>query len=311
MSESLSDFHFLRPVWLLLIPVAVGVWLLWRQRTDSLRGWRAQMAPVLLDALVAGKGSRSEVVTYGLLTAWMLAVVAIAGPTWKLEPSPFAADSPPLMILLKADESMLLGDPPPSRLERAQLKIADLAAARKGQPLGLVAYAGSSHLVLPPTRDVDVVAQLAAEISPDVMPVPGDRLDLAIRTVGEVLKQSSEGGSLLVMADSIAADPQSLSAAQQEAGPWPVQLLALTEPEAPETQSIRTASRELGGRVIATTPDGVDIESIASYADRNASAGLAGESNRWHEAGYWLTPVLALIVALSFRREKSAEVSDP
>ena len=57
-------------------------------------------------------------------------------------------------------------DPAPSRIERAHLKIADLADIRKGQPLGLIAYAGSSHLVLPPTRDTAVVAQMAAEISP-------------------------------------------------------------------------------------------------------------------------------------------------
>ena len=126
-----------------------------------------------------------ESVTHGparwLLVGWLLAVVAVAGPTWRLEPSPFADDATPLMILLKADISMETPDPAPSRLERARLKIADLAAARKGQPLGLIAYAGSAHLVLPPTRDTAVVAQMAAEISPEIMPVPGDRLDLALR----------------------------------------------------------------------------------------------------------------------------------
>lgn len=310
MTDWLSNFHFLRPASLALIPVAVGVWVLWRRRTDSLRGWRSQMDAALLDALVAGKGGRHDAASFGLLAAWLLAAVAIAGPTWKLEPSPFAADAPPLMILLKADESMLLGDPPPSRLERAQLKIADLAMKRKGQPMGLVAYAGSSHLVLPPTRDVDVVAEMAAEISPEVMPVEGDRLDLAIRTAGEVLKQSAEGGSLLVMADSVNADPKALAAARQEAGALPVQLLELAGPEAPETESVRTAARELKGRVVDPTPDDADVESIASNADRNAAAGLTGESDRWQEAGYWLTPALALLAALSFRREKSAEEED-
>ena len=58
----------------------------------------------------------------------------------------------------------------------ARLKIADFAAERTGQPLGLVAYAGSAHLVLPPTRDTSVVATMAAEISPAIMPKRGDDL---------------------------------------------------------------------------------------------------------------------------------------
>ena len=80
------------------------------------------------------------------------------------------------MLVLKAGETMDLADLAPSRMERARLKIADFAAERKGQPLGLVAYAGSAHLVLPPTRDTSVVAAMAAEISPAVMPEPGDDL---------------------------------------------------------------------------------------------------------------------------------------
>lgn len=310
MTDWISNFHFLRPAWLVLIPIAIGVWLLWRRSTDSLRGWRSQMDPMLLDALIAREGSSREGASYGLLAAWLLATVAIAGPTWRLEPSPFAADSPPIMILLKANASMELGDPPPSRLERAHLKIADLAAARKGQALGLIAYAGSAHLVLPPTRDVDVVAQMAAEISPDVMPVPGDRLDLAVREASNILEQSSEGGSLLVVADSLATDAETLAAVRQELGAWPMQLLGLAGQGSPETQGVRAAARQLKARVVDPTPDRADVESIVNYADRHATTGLAGESNRWQEAGYWLAPAVAFLAALSFRRETLAEEFD-
>ena len=131
---------------------------LWQRRSDPLRGWREQIAPELLEALVVGRESAKSSQALWLLVSWLVAIVAIAGPTWRLEPSPFADDATPLMILLKADLSMMQPDPAPSRLERARLKIADLAEARKGQPLGLIAYAGSAHLVLPPTRDTAVVA---------------------------------------------------------------------------------------------------------------------------------------------------------
>ncbi len=101
------------------------------------------------------------------------------------------------MVVLKAGETMNQSDLMPSRMERARLKVADFAAERKGQPLGLVAYAGTAHLVLPPTRDTSVVATMAAEISPEIMPKQGDNLvgalQLAVNTLGD------SGGSIVVL----------------------------------------------------------------------------------------------------------------
>ena len=53
--NSLGDFHFIRPAWLLLAPVVTWVW--WRVRTaqDPLRGWRKVMDPELLDVLTVGR----------------------------------------------------------------------------------------------------------------------------------------------------------------------------------------------------------------------------------------------------------------
>ncbi|WP_041350473.1 vWA domain-containing protein [Nitrosococcus watsonii] len=306
MIEALSSFHFIRPAGLLLIPLAATLWWFWRRRADPLRGWREQMDSDLLEALTVGQSSSRDYASYGLLGAWIVAAIAIAGPTWKPEPNPFAADAQPLIILLKASQSMQLLPPSPSRLERAQLKIADLAQARKGQPLGLVAYAGSAHLVLPPTQDTSIVAQMAAEISPEIMPVPGDRLDLAIQKAGELLQEGLEGGSLLVIADAAETDPQTIAAANGLVGSPPVQLLALTGADSPEIKTLRNVARSLNAPVRALTADDGDINAIVNFAERNTAATIAGESGRWQEVGYWLTPLLALMVAFSFRRQKLA-----
>ena len=177
----LGDFHFIRPLWLLLAPVSA--WLWWRQRRaqDPLRGWRAVMDEELLDALKVGEDSRGKWRDAGLLATWLIGIIAVAGPTWKPEPSPFADDPVPVMLVLKANETMELSDLTPSRMERARLKVTDFANERKGQPLGLIAYAGSSHLVLPPTRDTSVVASMAAEISSAVMPQAGEDLIAALK----------------------------------------------------------------------------------------------------------------------------------
>ena len=151
--NSLADFHFIRPGWFLLVPVVLVVWWLGMKARDVLHGWRRQIDPELLGALttepvaVGGGPLRSPHV---MLIGWLVAVVAIAGPTWRPEPSPFADDPVPVMLLLGAGESMDREDLMPSRMERARLKVVDFANGRKGLPVGLIAYSGSAHLVLPP-----------------------------------------------------------------------------------------------------------------------------------------------------------------
>lgn len=307
MMETLQAFHFLRPGWLLLAIPAIGLWWIWKRSEDPLRGWREQMDPELLGALLTGGGGGGGIRVSLVLLGWLLATVSLAGPTWRPEPSPFAEDASPLVVLLKADESMNQTDPAPSRLERAQLKITDLAEARKGQPLALIAYAGTAHLVLPPTKDTSVVAGMAAEISPEMMPSPGDRLDLALVRAGEVLANQDLAGSIVVLTDSVDGDLAAAVAAHRKAGRPPIRFLALNLPASSEDTSLRAAARALGAKVETLTADDTDIRSVVRFAARppvSRSGGKEGEQ-RWQEGGWYLVPLLALLVALGFRRETS------
>lgn len=300
MTEAISHFHFIRPGLLLLAVPAALVWFGWRRVSDPLRGWRTQIDAELLGALtITGQGT-GKFGGAGLLAAWLVAVVAIAGPAWRPEPSPFAEDATPLMILLEADASMDAPDPAPSRIERARLKIADLAEARPGQPLGLIAYAGSAHLVLPPTRDTAVVARMAGEIAPEIMPMPGDRLDLALRKAAEVMPG---GGAMLVAADGVSVSVEALRDAAGERG-LTVQFLSLAPPESDGAASIASAASALRAKIHALSIEDEDVRAIVRAAAR-APHGVAGEGKtRWQEAGWYLTPLLALLAALSFRKQE-------
>lgn len=303
--DVLAQFHFIRPVWLLLALPAVVLWWFWRRSEDPLRGWREQMDSALLAALVTQRGDGIQSPARWLLIAWLLGVLASAGPTWRPEPSPFAEDTSSLVVLLKADVSMAGADPAPSPLERARLKIADLAAARKGQPLGLIAYAGSAHLVLPPTKDTGVVAQMAAEISPEIMPEPGDRLDLALIQAGALLAEQDTMGSVLVVADAADSDSEALAAAYQQASEPRVIFLAVNVAGSSEDESLRQAARALNARVEPLAVDDDDIEAIVNGAARVPVSRAAGKASgtRWQEGGWFLLPILAALVALQFRRE--------
>lgn len=303
MTTNLANFHFIRPFWLLLIPLAVGIWWLWLRYADPLRGWRAQIVPDLLKALIIEGGSKKRYEAPGLLTVWVVAAIAIAGPTWRLAPSPFTDDATPLMILLKADVSMMQPDPAPSRLERAQLKITDLSEAGKGKLLGLIAYSGSAHLVLPPTRDTGVVAAMATEISPEIMPIPGDRLDLALIEASRVLADGQQGGSVVILADSITTDAALLQSVQQKVT-FPLQILSINSPDSSQDSAMRTAAKILKAHVEPFDVTGGDVATIIRRAAKVHVGKVGNQGERWQEAGYWLVPLLAAAALLLFRREE-------
>lgn len=303
MNEIITNFHFIRPGWLLLLPVVILVWIRWQRRADPLSGWRQQIAPELLNALTQGRESIRRGPAVTILAIWFIALIAIAGPTWRLEPNPLAEDSSPLMILLKADVSMESPDPAPSRLERAHLKIADLAEARPGEPLGLIAYAGSAHLVLPPTSDTAVVSQMAAEVSPEIMPLAGDRLDLALAAAQKVLSQSGKGGSILILADSVQNAPASLSGISD----FPVAFLSINSPGSDQEQSLRAAAKALRAKVEPLSTKDEDISALIRLADRQPVAKSDEPGASWEEAGYWITPLVALLLLSTFRRETRSQ----
>ncbi|MGC6505232.1 MAG: vWA domain-containing protein, partial [Coraliomargaritaceae bacterium] len=97
---------------------------------------------------------------------------------------------------------MLATDLPPTRLERARIKIAELLKERAAAPTGLIAYSGSAHLVLPLTRDDRLLQTMAASLHPDIMPTEGDDLAGAIRLAEAQFKKSGISGSILVLTDN-------------------------------------------------------------------------------------------------------------
>lgn len=305
MTELLAPLHLLRPWALLLLVPALGLWWLSRQAADTTRRWRKVIDPELLKFLVVGGGRRDasrRIAPHDmLLLGWILAMIAVAGPAWRRVPTPFADPAPPVMIVLKVTPSMTTPDLAPTRLDRARQKIADLLKRRDGMPAGLVAYSGSAHLVLPPTGDHAVLATMAGALSPAIMPREGDALAEAVARAIRVLREDGQGGSILVVADTVA--PGQNEALARAAAGVPVTVLAVVPTQAVERDAaLQAAAKSLDARLVPATVDGEDVETAARRLARAPGAPVAGEAARWQEAGYWLTPLLALLALLWFRR---------
>ena len=100
MTESLAQFHFLRPLWLLmLLPCFALILTFWRTRQR--RGsWSKVIDPNLLPWLLPDDGQqRSERWPLLLLLGgWLIACLALAGPTWQKLPVPVSKNQQPLVV---------------------------------------------------------------------------------------------------------------------------------------------------------------------------------------------------------------------
>lgn len=305
MTEFLAPFHLLRPWALLLLVPALGLWWLMRQSADTTQRWRKVIDPDLLKLLVVGgrrNGAFRRVAPHDvLLLGWIVATIAIAGPAWRLVPTSFADQPPPAMIVLKVTPSMTTPDLAPTRLDRARQKIGDLLKLRDGMPAGLIAYSGSAHLVLPPTGDHSVLSTMAGALSTSIMPREGDALADAVARAAQVLREGGQGGSILVVADTVA--PGQNEALARAASGMPVTLLAVAPSQAvTHDAGLETAVKSLDAQLIPATIDGGDVETVARLLARAPGAPVGREAERWQEAGYWLTPLLALLSLMWFRR---------
>ena len=298
----MDDFHFLRPLWLLvMLPALLIWWGLWR-RQDRMTSWRQIMDPHLIEHLIVGESKHRGLRPIQiLLAAWIVCAVALAGPSWRMEPSPFADDEAGLVVLLKVSGTMMATDVQPTRLERAKQKLRDLLELRKGSSTGLIVYSGSAHLVMPLTRDDRIINTMLEDLTPDLMPVDGDALVQALQLAEQVLAKSGVSGSAVVIADSVApSQAQSLTTAGIS---LPVQFLSLQSPTAPTDSGLQSAASNLSASVVELTFDPTDVEDVARRAQsRLRAVSATSEGSRWQDAGYTLLPFLAFFILMWSRR---------
>lgn len=296
----IGDFHFLRSWWLLgLIPAALLWWRL-RRRVDAAQSWRGIIASHLLPHLLSGQEHRSRFGPLGLIgIGWLVSVISIAGPTWRREPSPFADDTGALAIVLKVTPSMMTEDVQPSRLGRSVEKIHDLLAERPKAKTSLIAYAGSAHIVMPATKDGGIINTFAEALSPKIMPQDGDAAAEAFRLADQTLADAGSG-SILWISDSIASEQANLLATWRKSSRTPVRLLSPLLPGS-ELDAVRTSARAVDAKLVSLTPDDGDVRTLAHAAEFSTVA-ISGASDRWRESGYWLTPLLVLLLLPFFRR---------
>lgn len=292
-------FHFLRPAWLLLLPLAWLLHHLLARRHSAEHAWRGIIAAHLLPHLVVNRtpGWRQRLAEPRLALTLLLALagLALAGPSWQREAPPFVEDRAPLVIALDLGPQMNRAEPAPlgpTRLARAQQKVRALLELRRGARTALIVYAGSAHIVLPLTDDTAILASYLAHLRSDLLPAGGKNSPTALALAEQLLAAESVPGTVLLISDGI-----------ESALPAPVDTAPLRL-----LWKVSSGDTEMGGTMggIETIPVRLDDDDVAEVQRRVQSrleaANAAAAQTRWIDAGYWLLWPLLLIAALGFRR---------
>lgn len=320
--------HLLRPFWLLILPLPIWVlWRLWHRQRQIGRWQRLLPEAFHAELLTRGKLRNSRRPWLLLCVAWVLAVMALLGPSWELVDQPSLSRADPLVVLLETTPAMLATDARPSRLEQAKRKILDLLHARQDAQTAVVAFAGSAHTLVPLTNDVATTQNLLDALQPDLMPEAGHRADLAVTHGIELLQRGANGrGRLLFIGSSLSTEERSAIAAALTASGHTLLILGVgTDEGAPIAMEDGSFLKDDKGAIViprldesamrrfASSVDGryqrarLDDDDLRDLGVLERSGTLIAEEGSTRldsrlDQGYWLLLPLLLVAALAGRR---------
>ena len=330
----MAEFHFLRPLWLLLLPV--GAWLIWqlfRGRAEG-GGWRSVVEPSLRPHVLAEpevlRDTRLPLVV--ALLSWAAAIVALAGPTWERLPVPAFRSDEALVVALDLSRSMDAADVEPSRLARAKLKLLDLLERRAAGQTALVVFSTHAFTVTPLTTDTRTISSLVSALDTDIMPTQGGSIAAGLERAAMLLAQTGlSRGDVLLITDSEVGDADLDAAGELASDGYRVSVLAVgTEQGAPiprgeggfvtdgagqvvvpqlPTAALQRLASTGGGRFAPLAPNDRDLDALFPEPPAlpldvalTDAAGEEYEADVWLDRGVVLAVLLLPLLALCFRR---------
>ncbi|GGJ98970.1 VWA domain-containing protein [Luteimonas terricola] len=318
MTLPFTELQFLRPAWLaalLLLPLLAWAW---RQRAHRRSAWRAAVDPHLLPRLLASRGTGRGAAVAGpaVLVGLAVAVLALAGPSWRSVPQPLQSGGGALVIALDLSSATLANDLPPSRLVQARAKLDGLLRAHAGE-VALVAYADDAFVVSPVTADAANVAVFLDALAPDLMPVDGRRSGRAIDLARELLAGAGHARGDILLLTAEAGQGGMRAAARAAAEGYRVSVLAMgTEAgagyrgrdgdihrSALDPAALRALAAAGGGRMHdwnASTAQGLGAAGGGNALAAPGKGTRAGEVRE--DGGYWLLPLAMFLLLAAFRR---------
>ncbi len=313
---ALEHFHFLRPLWLLLLLPCGVLTLVLLRRGDSARAWKGFVAEHLLQKLIVpGRGRALFTPFTAFLLLYPLLALSLAGPSWQRAPSPLAEDQSALVIAVDLSSSMGGRDLQPSRLQRAREKILRLARERGDAYTALIAYAGTAHTVLPLTNDQEVLLHYLDALEVGMLPRRGKAPESVLALTRDLIDARRHASLLLVCDGASNASAQAFASVDEDQD---LQLLVwgmgktqgeierdrsrglVSDAQPLQETQLRAIAASAGGHYQRVTADDSDVKRIGQRIALHFELG-DDDSRPWRDGGYALLPPIMLLFLLWFR----------
>ncbi|OZB36322.1 MAG: colicin transporter, partial [Alishewanella sp. 34-51-39] len=241
----LADLHLLRPYWLLALVPAVLLWLLLRSHRQQHSLWQNLIARHLQPVVLLGEQlKRQQPWALPILAlCWLLAVLALSGPSWQKLPQPALAVKKATVLILDMSMSMRATDMVPDRLTQQRFKALDFVDKLREGDLALISFAAEAFVISPLTIDYNNIRLQIPNLKPELLPGQGSNVLHALQLADEVLRQAGYSrGEVMLFTDGF--DQDSYHALQQLLNNYPHRLSILAFGQA-EGAVVRLENGEL------------------------------------------------------------------
>lgn len=324
----LTDFHLLRPFWLIaLFPTALLWWLLLKHRQDN-SPWQQLIARHLQPVVLIGQQLQQKhpFAMPLLALSWLIAIMALSGPSWQKLPQPALTVQKATVLIMDMSLSMRATDMVPDRLTQQRFKALDFVDKLREGDLALITYAADAFVISPLTPDHNNIRLQIPSLRPELMPAQGSNVLAALELAQNLLQQAGyPTGDIVLFTDGF--EPDTYHVIQQLLNNWSYRLSilafgqadgavvrlengellknsqgAVVLPRVPLEQ-LQILARQGGGIFRQASADNTDLQALIAIGTdnqvrRDADPVFAGD--RWQDnAVYlvWLLLPLALWLA--------------
>jgi len=334
----ISNFHFVRPYWLLaLFALFLVLWLLKKHRFYQ-SPWQQFLPSHLSQVLVEGNtNTNNNKKTFSEQTflikpfiIGLLCIIALAGPVWKKLPQPVYQTERGSVLIRDMSYSMYATDVKPNRLTRARFKAIDLLNKINEGDTGLIAYAGDAFIISPLTQDIKNIALLLPSLTPEIMPTPGANPIAALTLAHNMLINAGHlNGDIYWFTDDV--DNDEISDIYEWSNTFGHQLNILgigSENGAPITLPSGELLKDNDGAIVVPRLPAQKLQSLASRGkghyqtiknddsdindlilkdnipeqNRNEEQKSQQTGDQWQEQGAWLLILVLPLILSYFRR---------
>ena len=327
METIISEFHFLRPLWLLAVPLVWWMVFMLRKKWWQKGDWDREVDSHLLEFLATSPSQhKRKLLPWVMCLAGTLLLLSLAGPAWQKKPQPLIKKSQARVLVLDLSFSMLATDVKPTRIDRVRFKLEDLLNNFSEGETALVGYAGDAFVISPLTHDANTISSLLPGLHPNIMPVPGSRADLGVELASDLLSRSiGSQGHIILVTDGI--EESEISAIKNASGTNEFSILAVgTEAGSPialkaggflkdrngaivipklNLKPLSKLANQVNGELTLLSPDDRDVNQIIA-AETSEGSYTEDEqkrtSDKWNEEGPWLLLIVLPLTAMLFRR---------